>query len=215
MSLFFNSKDIYFFIMEPWFEPKDKEIYFKYIKNAKNYFEFGSGGSTYQSLLLDNIKKVYSVENNNEYFGELKSKIKKDNLSTDKLTFLFINMNRVKPNSSWPVNNLSVGQGFKESWSDYINSFQKINCHEIDLILNDGRFRASCLLSNFEYINNDTFILFDDFYGKSPDRSKYYHVVLDYYDIVEKGDVMVVLRKKKNIKPPSKNLIEFSYLIWI
>ena len=43
----------------------------------------------------------------------------------------------------------------------------------------------------------------------------YYHVVLDYYDIIEKGEIMVVLKKKKNIKPPSKELIEFSYLIWI
>ena len=201
--------------MIPWFEENDKKIFFKYLNKAKNYFEFGSGGSTYQALLLSNIKNIYSVENNTEYFNELKNNFKKDNLNTDKLKFLFIDMKRIKPNSSWPENNLSIGKGYNKSWSNYINSFQSINYKDVDLILNDGRFRASCLLSNFQYINNNTYILFDDFYGKSPERSMYYHIVLDYYDIIEKGKIMVVLKKKKNIKPPSKELIEFSYLIWI
>ena len=101
--------------MIPWFEENDKKIFFKYLNKANNYFEFGSGGSTYQALLLNNIKNIYSVENNTEYFNQLKNNFKKDNLNTDKLKFLFIDMKRIKPNSSWPENNLSIGKGYNKS----------------------------------------------------------------------------------------------------
>lgn len=72
-----------------------------------------------------------------------------------------------------------------------------------DLILIDGRFRVACCLKVFKQINKECFIAFDDFLDR-----KVYHIVLDYYDIIEKteNNSLVILRKKAG-EPPSNELI--------
>ena len=37
-------------------------MFYKYLNNTSVYFEYGSGGSTYQASTRKNIKKIYSVE---------------------------------------------------------------------------------------------------------------------------------------------------------
>ena len=53
-------------------------------------------------------------------------------------------------------------------------------------------------------MSDNCLIAFDDFITRSQ-----YHVVLDYFDIVEKSpsDLMVILKKKKNCKPVPQELI--------
>ena len=75
----------------------------------------------------------------------------------------------------------------------------------IDLLLIDGRFRVACCLKCYDIINDECFIAFDDFLCRP-----YYHIVLDYFDIVEQNttdDRMVILKKKKNVIVP-KELLE-------
>jgi len=48
--------------MEPHLSKNDKKIFYKYLDNANVYFEYGSGGSTYQASIRKNIKTIYSVE---------------------------------------------------------------------------------------------------------------------------------------------------------
>lgn len=36
--------------------------FYKYLYNTNVYFEYGSGGSTYQASIRKNIKTIYSVE---------------------------------------------------------------------------------------------------------------------------------------------------------
>ena len=45
--------------MEPLLKDNDKLMFYKYLNNANTYFEYGSGGSTYQASIRDNIKKIY------------------------------------------------------------------------------------------------------------------------------------------------------------
>ena len=74
----------------------------------------------------------------------------------------------------------------------------------IDLILIDGRFRVACCLKCYDIINDSCFIAFDDFLNRS-----HYHIVLDYFDIVERtrDKRMVILKKKRNVIVP-KELIK-------
>jgi hypothetical protein len=44
----------------------DKEMFYKHLDNSKIYFEYGSGGSTYQASIRNNIIKIYSVESDKE-----------------------------------------------------------------------------------------------------------------------------------------------------
>jgi hypothetical protein len=75
---------------------------------------------------------------------------------------------------------------------------------KIDMVLIDGRFRVACCLKTWYAVNDTCNVVFDDFMDRS-----YYHVVLDYFDIIDKtkDNVMVVLRKK-NVKGPSYDVIK-------
>ena len=50
----------------------DKKMFYKYLKNINIYFEYGSGESTYQASILNNIKKIYSVESDIQWQNKQK-----------------------------------------------------------------------------------------------------------------------------------------------
>ena len=87
-------------------------------------------------------------------------------------------------------------------YSRALNNLDKDIIKNIDTILIDGRFRVACALNCFNVIRNNTFVLFDDFLNR-----KHYHIVLDYYDIIDKAGRLVVLQKKK-VSPPNSDLIK-------
>ena len=49
--------------MLPHLSPNDMKMFYKYLDKSIVYFEYGSGGSTYQASIRSNIQKIYSVEN--------------------------------------------------------------------------------------------------------------------------------------------------------
>lgn len=174
--------------MEPFLKNNDKQLFYKYLSNATNYFEYGSGGSTYQASLKANIKKIFSVESDKEWHNKLQTII-----NDEKIEYLYVEMD-TKPNTWGHPGNTST----KEQWINYSDQILKIkSTDEIDLIMIDGRFRVACCLKCFDKINENTYIMFDDFLDRKP-----YHIVLEYYDIIEKttDNSMVILKKKKNIK---------------
>lgn len=176
----------------------DKKMFYKYLDKCVNYFEFGSGGSTYQASIRKNIKKIYSVESDLEWHNKLKTLIKNDNIH-----FIYNEMD-TKPNTlGYPGPKSTSIQ--KVNYSNHIKESKNI-----DLVLIDGRFRVACCLKCFDIIDDKCFIAFDDFLNRQQ-----YHIVLNYYDIVEKtkDNRMVILRKKKNISFIPKGLIKKYELI--
>ena len=79
----------------------------------------------------------------------------------------------------------------------------------IDLVLIDGWFRVAGCLKCYDIIKDTCLIAFDDFLVRS-----HYHIVLEYFDIIEKttDNRLVILKKKKNKNIP-KELIEKQELI--
>ena len=73
--------------MIPHLAPNDTKMFYKYLNKCTNYFEFGSGGSTYQASIRNNIKKIYSVESDIEWQNKLKQKIK-----NNKIQYIFNEM---------------------------------------------------------------------------------------------------------------------------
>jgi protein O-GlcNAc transferase len=189
--------------MEPSFKIKDKDLFYKYLNNSKIYFEYGSGGSTYQASIRDNIIKIYSVESDKEWLNTLEQKITSKNV-----IYMFNEMN-VQPNT-WGHPGPNSTQLQRINYSNQIRELTLDEQKSIDLILIDGRFRVACCLKCFDIINNDCLIVFDDFL----DRPKY-HVVLNYYDIVENttDNSMVILQKKKSINCVPEELIKQYELI--
>jgi hypothetical protein len=247
--------------MKPAFTNTDYNLFNKYISKSTNYFEFGSGGSTYEAYKKVNIKKIFSVESSNDWINKIISSLNtknyqiNDNNYNKRLNFFFIDFNtnighlglplpnlndnvdfltkiknksinsmniyddkllngkvidienespfncliKVNDNKNFLVHpkvvrlkNKNIITNFNKYSDSIITLHEKINPN-IDLILIDGRFRVMCALKCCKVINKNCIVLIDDFFNR-----KSYHVLFDYFDIIEKGERMVALKKKEN-----------------
>ena len=61
-----------------------------------------------------------------------------------------------------------------------------------DVVLVDGRFRTACALKSLQHATPATRVLVHDFAPYRP-----YHAILDWYDLVEAADTLVVLRPRR------------------
>jgi hypothetical protein len=114
--------------MEPHFGKIDLKMYYDYLSKAKIYFEFGSGGSTYQSCKQLNITKVYSVESDISWYNKVKKTIK-----SDKLEFMLVDL-KCQPNN-WGNPGKDCSVETKKKYSNTICDLGKEQCESIDLIL--------------------------------------------------------------------------------
>ena len=172
--------------MKPWLAENDARMFYKYLNKANVYFEYGSGGSTYQAAIRDNIRKIYSVESDKQWQNKLKRELKKD------VAYIFNEMD-TQPNT-WGHPGKNATDIQKISYSNHMKDLTKSEREEIDLVFIDGRFRVACCLKCFDIINSNCLIAFDDFLNRPQ-----YHIVLRVFDIIEmtSDKRMVILRKKK------------------
>ena len=177
-------------------------MFYNYLDKAHVYFEYGCGGSTYQASLRDNITKIYSVESDKEWQDKLKQSIQKQNV-----IYIFNDMD-TQPNT-WghPGKRSSLDQ--RKNYSNQLSRLSKEERNAIDFLLIDGRFRVACCLKAYSLLQKECVIAFDDFLPR-----KQYHVVLDYFTIIDKtsDEKMVILQKKEGLTIPSQ-LIEKYELI--
>lgn len=184
--------------MDPFFRMRDKEMFYRYLNHASVYFEFGSGGSTYQASIRSNIRKIYSVESDLEWYAKI------TRLVSNHPGFrpMYIEMNTKPRTFGHPGTTATLEQ--KKSYSD---SIVKQCVDPIDLVLIDGRFRVACCLKALQITPPNCVILFDDFLNRP-----HYHIVLQYCEIVEKtsDNCMVVLRKTKEV--PSGMIAQYEHV---
>ncbi len=173
-------------------------MFYKYLNKSKIYFEYGSGGSTYQAFNKKNIIKIYSVESDLTWYNKLKSLLNND----EKISFIYNEMDTL-PNT-WGNPGPKATNIQKINYSNQLGLLNEEIIKNIDFILIDGRFRVACALKAFNLINENCFIAFDDFLNR-----KEYHIILDYYKIIDKtiDNNMVILQKKIN-KNINENIIK-------
>ena len=187
----------------PHFEEFDTEMFYKYLGKCENYLEFGCGGSTYQACLKGNIEKIYSIESDKKWIEKVEREVIKKSDKSGRVRFIYNEMQ--SPPNSWGHPGINATEKQMKSYSSCLKNLTESEISELDLILIDGRFRVACCLKCYDLISYDCFVIFDDFLNR-----EHYHIVLDYYDIVEKtsNETMVVLKKKKDADKISKGLIE-------
>ena len=177
--------------MEPFLKPNDKKLFYKLLDNCNYYLEYGSGGSTYQAYIRNNIQKIYSIESDIKWHNNIKK-----NITSDKINYIYVDMKTLPNNWGYPGEDATNEE--KINYSEQIKLLDKNIINKIDLILIDGRFRVACCLKCHEVINNNTLIAFDDF----KPRIDQYDEVLNYFDIINTtSDNNMVLLKKKNTVP--------------
>lgn len=188
--------------MEPHLSKNDKKLFYKYLDKTNNYFEYGSGGSTYQASIRKNIKSIYSVESDIVWQIKLKQIIKNTNIR-----YIFNEMDTRSNDWGNPGKNATDKQ--KINYSNHMANLNKEEQKSLDLVLIDGRFRVACCLKCYDIINENCVIAFDDFLNRS-----HYHIVLKYFDIIEKtkDNRMVILRKRKNMIVPQEIIRKYELI---
>jgi len=180
--------------MEPHILENDLNMFYKYLEKATNYFEFGSGGSTYQAIKRKNLQYITSIESDIVWYNKVN-----DLIGTDtRFNYKYIDI-KAKEND-W-------GRPGPEStfdeWKKYSETICDTSLSNIDYILIDGRFRVACCLKSFKVIDNNALIAFDDFLNRPT-----YHIVLDYFEVIEKtvDNRMVILKKRVDVSAPPPEL---------
>lgn len=189
--------------MIPELSANDMKMFYRYLDKSTVYFEYGSGGSTYQANLRPNIQKIYTVESDNTWINQLNSLIE----NNTKITYIYNEMG-TKPHTWGYPSGLCLKTDLI-NYSEHIRNLSDEERSKIDLVMIDGRFRVACCLKCFDIINDECYIIFDDFLNR-----KNYHIILVYYEIVEKTEDkrMVVLRKKNNVSIPDELIKKYELI---
>lgn len=169
---------------------KEKELLKKTIKNSKNHLEFGTGGSTFFTLIHSDTF-VTSVDTNMPWISFVKRyKIIKNSLG-EKLEIHFID---IGPTKYWGY---PKDETHREKFPKFSSEiFQITDPSKYDTVLVDGRFRVACTLQTILncFQNKDLKILIHD-YSLRDD----YKVVEKYLDIVDAEKTLFVFKIKENI----------------
>ncbi len=170
-----------------WIGEDELKILTDALQNAKNYLEFGSGGSTYTSLLYSNAN-IVSVESDPEWLDYMRKWRLIRNNENKRLILYHANIGKTTE-GGYPINKEKDA-----SFIDYSKKVFKDFPRDYDVVLIDGRFRTACALQTILNTKDDVLILWHDFTNRP-----YYHEILKFLEIKKNTGTMVLLTKKKNI----------------
>jgi hypothetical protein len=173
---------------------KEQKLFKQYVRNAKVYFEFGSGGSTIAAL-SNSAGKVYSIESSKEWIKSMEQKyeIIMGSEKSGRLSLIHADIGDTG-NSGYPI--ISCDE---DDFNRFFNYYQKVfkdysEIKNADVVLIDGRFRVACCLSVLLENDNNPIIMFHDFWNRPQ-----YHVVKKFIDIIDRTDSIMVCKKRVDI----------------
>ena len=154
------------------------------IKSAKNYIEYGSGGSTLYATKY--CEKIISIESDFEFQKKIQKKVNKN------CKVIYSDIGKTIEFGVPITNDINTflnPDGTKYALEPWKFKFSP------DLILVDGRYRVICLLTSLiKNKNTNCIYLFDDYFSRS-----YYSVVSTYVELLKKVDNLAIFKVKKNI----------------
>lgn len=191
-SLIRNFPTIFF---PPFMSKNEFKFFKKNVDNAGSIVEFGAGGST--SYFLSKEKSLCSVESDKSFYDFLMTfPLIRKKIEDKSLQFLYVDIGDTgelgKPKDD----------SQKDNWSDYyLNVWEIESSRNPDIVFVDGRFRVMCALSAIPFLKKETKVIIHDFA-----RRENYGAVLDFYDVIDQVENIVILKLKENIN--SEKLVE-------
>lgn len=157
------------------------------LSSATAYGEYGAGETTLFVANLPHLKEIHSVESDQGWIRDLEAQ-----MPPGRVTFHYKNMGTLY--KSWGHPGPLATEAQKRAYSDPILSAAV----PIDVLLVDGRFRVACALKAHGWLAPNAILVFDDFWIRPQ-----YHVVLDFFDVIERIDTIAVLKPKKHAVVPA------------
>ena len=169
---------------------KEKKLFDQHVRDAKQYLEFGMGGSTIR-VMQKSKALVHSIDSSAKWIQLMEQyRIIRKNLKK-RLTLHHVD---IGPTGEW---GFPLGNDFHHQFTDYSSAiFSKINPSTLDTVLVDGRFRVACTLKTILecHQNKGLVIMIHDFW-KRPS----YHPVLKYLDETNRADTLGIFKIKEKI----------------
>jgi hypothetical protein len=180
--------------LKPHLFDGEEELLRSEMSGVASYLEFGMGGSTLLAARCG-VQSIFAVDTDPAWIVKVETALHQSKLSIRVRLFHC----DVGPTSKWGV---PIGQGKMASWPEYpkLPWHACIGCGEVPgLIYVDGRFRVACTLYSIlmlhlrqpKFPDQRSRIAIHDFVGRP-----HYNKVLDYADVVETRNTLVVLEKK-------------------
>jgi hypothetical protein len=162
--------------MVPRMSEEEAALFLSFVRNSRNYVEFGTGGSTV--LASKHVKNsILSVDSSRDWLDQVSLAC---GSSQTKPQLKFID---VGPTGDW---GFPTDASTKSRWPDYHSAIWKVQqSSEADLYLVDGRFRVACFAQTTLHCKPDAIIGFHDFSSRPA-----YHCVREIaQEIATAGDM--------------------------
>lgn len=167
----------------------ETELLCRELDQASSYFEYGAGESTKHAARRPNIKRMVSVESDNDFIEKnvISDSPVADAVERGRLSFASID---IGPTGRW---GRPVDTSEKQKWPNYPAAIERGGGNDWDLVLVDGLFRVACVATALT-VSPNAKIFVHDFW-----RRKRYRPVLRFCDVVETADQLVSLSRKPDV----------------
>ena len=125
--------------MEPHFNPNDIHLFYDILNNSTHYFEYGSGGSTFQASIRNNIKTIHSVESDPEWYNNVCKTIEKKK----PITLMYVHLNT--PPKMWGYPGEGCLIELAKEYSNAISSLSETKATRLDMILHTLLYHSGSL----------------------------------------------------------------------
>jgi hypothetical protein len=141
--------------MKPAMTPDEQYLLRLFFNKARNYLEFGSGGST--CIACEIIPgTITSIESAQVWIEKVKAAVPQS--AADRLQMIRVDIGPVK-NLGYPAD-----ETHRNLWANYhTNVWEKLGDTRADTVLVDGRFRIACFVQTLLHTPMDTVVLVHDF----------------------------------------------------
>jgi hypothetical protein len=179
---------------EPLFDEAGMAYFCEQLESARNYLEYGSGGSTILANRM--VNTLVSVDSDAGFLADVRRKLAQEAGRKAMMRLIHVNIGLTN-DGGMPVFTKPTRRRVRR-WEDYPTApwrYWRSIAQQPDLILVDGRFRVACVLESLLSLSplSNTQILLDD-YAERP----HYQVVERFADLEMVGR-MAVLRPRRLI----------------
>ena len=187
----------------------------KYLKKDTEMLEWGCGGSTIK--FASEVKSIDSIEHQLEWYNNIKD-IVPSNVSLYHVPPNDINLrDKILDKSAFIAQKPCIERNNKiriendilfrecrdgKDWHEYINyiNFPETLNKKYDVILIDGRARVMCAVKALSLLKENGVVMVHDFKGDRVIGGRwYYQGILNYYDEIDSGGSLSVLKPKNNL----------------
>ena len=173
---------------------KEAELFLAFVRNSKNYVEFGSGGSTCMATKYVR-NSVISVDSSREWHDKVLTACESSAIKPQ-LSYVDIG-----PTGDWGY---PTDQNTKHMWPAYHENIWNIEgSRNGDLYMIDGRFRVACFAQAVINCKKSALICFHDFASR-----KQYHCVYEIAREVATVEDLSIFQPLTGIDELANNILQ-------